>query len=228
MDVKRYDATVEYGPGWDAGASAVMDEAADGDWVEFTDYAAVEAECDRLRAERDAWTETAAQHARNEEFYRGIVTQIGDGFGVAARTADDGSVMEDVLALLVPELVTQLRAERDAAIREAEICKAIIKHCGGSFVVKCMLCGAPYDVRDPDWMKHDLTCPKHPMRDVERERDAIARRMVKAVEVLEERCSRDESPALFAITKCKLALLALTTDALESAGLMGKEVPDGK
>jgi hypothetical protein len=168
MDVKRYDATVEYGPGWDAGASAVMDEAANGDWVEFTDYAAVEAECDRLRA------------------------------------------------------------ERDAATREAEICKAIIKHCGGSFVVKCMLCGAPYDVRDPDWLKHDLTCPKHPMRDVERERDALARRMVKAVEVLKERCSCDESPALFAITKCKLALLALTTDALESAGLMGKEVPDGK
>jgi hypothetical protein len=113
-------------------------------------------------------------------------------------------------------------AERDAATREAEICKAIIKHCGGSFVVKCMLCGAPYDVRDPDWLKHDLVCPKHPMRDVERERDAIARRMVKAVEVLEERCSRDESPALFAITKCKLALLALTTDALESAGQMGE------
>jgi hypothetical protein len=57
MDVKRYDATVEYGPGWDAGASAVMDEAADGDWVEFTDYAAVEAECDRLRTERDRLSE---------------------------------------------------------------------------------------------------------------------------------------------------------------------------
>lgn len=192
MDVKRYDATVEYGPGWDAGASAVMDEAADGDWVEFTDYAAVEAERDRLRTEL-AFERDAANQLLADEY----------------------------------DARKKAEAERDAAAHETEICKAIIKHCGGSFVVKCMLCGAPYDVRDPDWLKHDLVCPKHPMRDVERERDALARRMVKAVEVLEERCSRDESPALFAITKCKLALLALTTDALESAGLMG-EVPDGK
>lgn len=58
--------------------------------------------------ERNGWCETAAQHLRNEEFYRGIVCQIGEMFGVAAKTSDDGSIQEDVLALRVPELVAAL------------------------------------------------------------------------------------------------------------------------
>src|SRR5471032_1651557 len=53
-----------------------------------------------------AWREIAAQHHRNEEFYRGIVVAIGELFGVVARTSDDGSVQDDVLALRVPELVS--------------------------------------------------------------------------------------------------------------------------
>lgn len=56
-------------------------------------------------SERNHWCEIAMQHLRNEEFYRGIVRQVGEMFGEAAKTSDDGSLQEDVLALKVPELV---------------------------------------------------------------------------------------------------------------------------
>lgn len=65
---------------------------------------------ERAENERDAWIETARQHARNEDFYRGVVRQIGELFGDAAKTSDDGSVQQDVLALKVPELVVGLKA----------------------------------------------------------------------------------------------------------------------
>jgi len=67
-------------------------------------------EREALAAEAENWREAAAQYARNEDFYRGIVRQIGEMFGEAARTSDDGSVQEDVLALKVPELVEALLA----------------------------------------------------------------------------------------------------------------------
>lgn len=61
----------------------------------------------------EAWQETAAQAYRDVEFYRGIVHQVGEMFGVAARTSDDGSIQEDVLALRVPELVAELRKDSE-------------------------------------------------------------------------------------------------------------------
>jgi len=72
-----------------------------------------------LRAERDGWQDTAARHLRNEEWLRGLLVEIGDRFGAAARTAADGSVYDSVLLLRVPELVAALVAERDAARGEA-------------------------------------------------------------------------------------------------------------
>lgn len=57
-----------------------------------------------------SWMDTSAQAYRNTDFYRGIVTQIGEMFGEAAKTSDDGSVQQDVLALKVPELVADLVA----------------------------------------------------------------------------------------------------------------------
>ena len=78
-----------------------------------------EAKVEALTAERDMWNSTARDMANNCDFWRGLVLQIGEMFGVEARTADDGSVMEDVLALKGPELVASLRAERDQ--RTAEI-----------------------------------------------------------------------------------------------------------
>jgi len=69
----------------------------------------IDTEKQRLRQERDNWERTAADFHGNAEFYRGIVHQIGDTFGIAARTSYDGSVQEEVLALRVPELVRDLR-----------------------------------------------------------------------------------------------------------------------
>jgi DnaJ-domain-containing protein 1 len=153
-------------------------------------------EIERLAKEADERLRDCANFCRDHEaiavagYQTRIATLEADLRDIgAALCTSDGILIPDELNNLerieslhrVLKLAFDARkkaeAERDAATREAEICKAIIKHCGGSFVVKCMLCGAPYDVRDPDWLKHDLTCPKHPMRDVERERDALARRM---------------------------------------------------
>lgn len=58
------------------------------------------------------WMDEAARQMRNVEFYRGIVVQIGEMFGDAAKTSDDGTVQEDVLALRVPELVQALIQSR--------------------------------------------------------------------------------------------------------------------
>lgn len=78
------------------------------------------AEVERLQNERNAWEETAAQFARNTEFYRGLIHQIGEPFGVAAKTSDDGSVQEDTLALRVPELVSALRAANAELLKERD------------------------------------------------------------------------------------------------------------
>lgn len=64
-----------------------------------------------VEKERDGWQEIAAQHLRNEDFYHGIVTDIGNMFGLKARISDDGTICEGVLALRVPELVAELIIE---------------------------------------------------------------------------------------------------------------------
>lgn len=53
----------------------------------------------------DSWEETAKQYAGNADFYRSIVTRIGELYGDAAKRCDDGTMSQDVLALVVPELV---------------------------------------------------------------------------------------------------------------------------
>lgn len=87
----------------------------------------------QIQRERDFWMEDAARHLRNECFYRDLIVKIGEPFGVAAYTSDDGSVQQDVLALRVPELVDKLRAQlssRDATIAglERERDEAIANH----------------------------------------------------------------------------------------------------
>lgn len=73
-------------------------------------YKAMLAASPDVQGEAESWRETAAQYARNEDFYRGIVCQIGEMFGEEVRTSDDGSIQDDVLALKVPELVKALVA----------------------------------------------------------------------------------------------------------------------
>jgi len=59
-----------------------------------------------------AWMSTAAQASRGQEFYRDLVVKCGENFGVAAKTSDDGSIQDHVLALKVPELVERAVMER--------------------------------------------------------------------------------------------------------------------
>lgn len=68
---------------------------------------AVKAEADlaAAQAERDAWIDTANQHCRNEQFYHGLLTAVGELFGDAAKQQDDGGLCENVLALRVHECV---------------------------------------------------------------------------------------------------------------------------
>lgn len=56
-------------------------------------------------AEPMAWEESARQFARDADYYRGLVVEIGKALGEAAYIADDGTRSEDVLCAKVPELV---------------------------------------------------------------------------------------------------------------------------
>lgn len=80
-------------------------------------------------AERDGWMDSARQFSNGQDFYQGIVRQVGEMFGKEAITSDDGSVQDDVLALKVPDLVAKLMAEslaRDARIK-AEVLESLSK-----------------------------------------------------------------------------------------------------
>ena len=55
-----------------------------------------------------AWMDTAAQMARNADYYRGLLDECAKHLGEAAYTADDGTVMDEPLRLKVPELVAAL------------------------------------------------------------------------------------------------------------------------
>lgn len=61
-----------------------------------------------LEIERDNWEQTAAQHARNEAFYRDLLMQCAAHLGKEVYISDDGSVQDEPLALKVPELVEEL------------------------------------------------------------------------------------------------------------------------
>ncbi len=56
-------------------------------------------------AERNAWIESAMTFSRNEDYYRGLVEQIGRLLGSDAYIADDGSISQDILCAKVPEMV---------------------------------------------------------------------------------------------------------------------------
>jgi len=61
-----------------------------------------------------AWMDSAAEFARNADYYRGLVVRIGEAIGEQAYIADDGSRSEDVLCAKVPELCESLISSRSS------------------------------------------------------------------------------------------------------------------
>jgi hypothetical protein len=91
-----------------------------GAYVSAKDYHELESRVRELEAEKEGWKETAKQHCKNEDYYRGLVQEIGKHFGADAYTSDDGSIQQDILCAKVPDLVArdntrlwELEAERD-------------------------------------------------------------------------------------------------------------------
>ena len=71
---------------------------------------------EQLIRERDAWMEDCKRHLRNEQYYRGLVLQIGECLGQEVYVCDDGSISQDILCAKVPELVERQLAELRQAI----------------------------------------------------------------------------------------------------------------
>ncbi len=63
-----------------------------------------------------AWMDSAAMFHRNEEYYRGLVCEIGRMFGDAAYTDDAGELHDSVLCAKVPELVREALEKRTRPI----------------------------------------------------------------------------------------------------------------
>ena len=70
----------------------------------------------RLAAEkaREAWTETARMHAKNEAYYRDLIVRTLSGTP-AAFVSDDGSVQQDVICAKLPELYAASEKAREEA-----------------------------------------------------------------------------------------------------------------
>lgn len=54
------------------------------------------------------WMDAAAQHCRNESYYRGLLEECGAAIGAPAFVCDSGDISQDVLCAKIPELVKQL------------------------------------------------------------------------------------------------------------------------
>ena len=78
-------------------------------------FVTMEQAANQRETERDGWIESARQFSRNEDYYRGLLDQIGVTFGTPAYTSDDGSLQDAVLRAKVPDLVAGLRADLAAA-----------------------------------------------------------------------------------------------------------------
>jgi hypothetical protein len=114
-----------------------------------------------------AWMDAAAMFNRNSDFYRGIVVQIGEMFGEAAKTSDDGSVQQDVLALKVPELVASLRSALAAAQEEIGTFKAFHKNL-------CERFGCVHD--ETDWRRDLCSLEEHIALQIKKAEAALAER----------------------------------------------------
>ena len=91
--------------------------------IEKTNGAAWKAEAEQWRKVAEdnfrtmqGWEATATEMSDGVDFYRGVVHEIGNMFGLRARISDDGSIQEEVLALKVPELVQELIVTLDTVV----------------------------------------------------------------------------------------------------------------
>jgi uncharacterized protein YdcH (DUF465 family) len=84
------------------------------------------AEIARLQAERAAWKDTAAQHARNEEFWHDLVMEAGKHLGPEVYTQDDGGIVDRPLALKVPGCVAALKSRAEKAERALNEAQAML------------------------------------------------------------------------------------------------------
>ena len=71
----------------------------------------------KLRQDRDFLRGRIKQKEKrgseSYQFLRGLLVQIGELFGEAAKISDDGAVQQDILLLKLPELVQGLKREND-------------------------------------------------------------------------------------------------------------------
>lgn len=66
----------------------------------------------------DLWQATARDMCNNAEYYRQIIANIGDLFGIAAYMSDDRSIQDHVLSAKVFDLVNELVELNNKIIRE--------------------------------------------------------------------------------------------------------------
>ena len=67
------------------------------------------------------WKECAAQHLRNEEFYRGLLDQCAVHLGPEVYTQDDGGHSDEPLRLKIPGAVCSLAALGPLALTESQV-----------------------------------------------------------------------------------------------------------
>ena len=104
------------------------------------------AEVERLRAELDAWTETARLHLNAEQAFLSWLREAGEHMRAEGVTVcDDGVDSGDILAAKVAECAALLKADRDrlaaelaaANAREAGLRALLINRDGGSHDEDC-------------------------------------------------------------------------------------------
>jgi hypothetical protein len=91
-------------------------------WIEEARAMAAQCWCDPETSDREmdvvlaeavaqriaGWMDTAAQYARNEDYYRGLLDACAPVLGEAVFIADDGSRSDEPLRAKIPELVAKL------------------------------------------------------------------------------------------------------------------------
>ena len=70
---------------------------------------------DPRQEQMDVWVKRLAELNRSRDYLQSLLVQIGEMFGKASHTADDGSYSSDVIVSKVPDLVRELLATKGFA-----------------------------------------------------------------------------------------------------------------